>query len=129
MITNENKADDSASLTPSAILIKDAQTEIVVTDSLGRAIRLRKPNALAQYRLIEVLGDSAKNERYTNMVSPLIFVRAIDGEEVRLPKNKGEVDALIQRLDDEGITAVVQGILEHYIKTDEQTEKLAIKKS
>lgn len=133
MLTSEVKANaidtKTAPLTPSETIIQNAQAETTVTDSRGRAIRLKKPGVLAQYRLIEALGESAKNEVYMGMVLPLIFVSAIDEMVIYMPTSKAQVEALIQQLDEEGIAAVMQGVQEHYGKADEQAERQAIKKS
>ncbi len=91
---------------PSAQIIAKANAEAIVTDARGRTIKLKKPGVLAQYRLIEALGDSAKNEVYMGMVLPLIFISEIDGDVVFQPNTKREVEALIQRLDEEGIWLV-----------------------
>lgn len=96
--------------TPSQQLIAAAAASTAVADARGRSITLRKPGVLAQYRLIEALGDSAKNETYVAMVLPLIYVAEIDGEAVIPPTRKSEVEVLIQRLDEDGINAVLEGV-------------------
>ena len=100
--------------TPAQQVIKASNSEHIVFDGLGRSIKLKKPGVLAQYRLIELLGDSAKNEVYTGMVLPLIFVCEIDGDHVYQPTSKKELEALIQRLDEDGITAISKGLEEHF---------------
>lgn len=93
---------------PSADLIRQALKEEVITDEKGRKILMRKPGVLAQFRIIEAVGpDTAANQTYMQMVNPLIWVGAIDGEPVHLPANKREVEVLIQRLDEEGLGAVM----------------------
>ena len=114
--------------TPSEQLIKQAAAEVVVTDAAGRKITLKKPGVLAQYRLIEILGDSAKNEVYMGMVLPLIYVSAIGEHPVIQPASKREVEALISRLDEEGINAVMQGVQENFGRTDPEADKEALKK-
>ncbi|MGC5301786.1 hypothetical protein, partial [Escherichia coli] len=52
-------------------LIAAAAAEHTVTDASGRVITLRKPGILAQYRLIDALGNSARNEVYVGMVMPV----------------------------------------------------------
>ncbi len=113
--------------TPSAQLIAKAMQEVTVTDSTGRAIKLRKPGVLAQYRLVEVLGDSARNEVYMGMTMPLIYVSEIDGIAVSQPGTKLQVEALIQRLDEHGIGAVMDGVQEHFGKQNPEADKAAIK--
>lgn len=96
-----------------------------VTDARGRSILLRKPPVLAQFRFVEGLGRSAENQSYLAMVMPLIFVGAIDGVVVPPPGTKGEVEALIQRLDEPGIEAVMAGVQKHFA-TDESAEKNSV---
>lgn len=102
--------------------------EIDVTDSRGRIIKLKKPGVLAQYRLIEILGDSAKNEVYMGMVLPLIYVTSIDGDAVHQPASKPQVEALIQQLDEDGIAAVMVGVQENFGQQDPEADKAALKK-
>ena len=111
----------------SAELTAQALAEVAVTDASGRSITLRKPGVLAQYRLVKILGDAAKNEVYMGMVLPLIFVTAIDGDAVTQPRGKREVEALIERLDENGISAVVAGVQEHFGETDPEKDKAALK--
>lgn len=114
---------------PSDQLIAQAAQEILVTDSKGRAIKLRKPPVLAQYRIIEVVGaDAAPNSVYMAMVMPLIFVTEIEGEPSAQPRTKAELEALIQRLDEHGLDAVMKGVNEHWGQQNPQADKAAIKK-
>jgi hypothetical protein len=89
-------------------------TEVQVQDARGRTITLRKPGVLAQYRLVEALGEVAKNVTYVDMIFPLLFVSAIDGKTVPLPAKKSEIEALIQRLDEDGIAAVMLGVQDKF---------------
>src|SRR5712692_1590735 len=115
--------------TPSQQVLARAVAGVEVADAGGRKITLKKPGVLAQYRLIEILGDSAKNETYVGMCLPLLFVSAIDGEAVFAPLKKSEVEALIQRLDDAGITAVMNGVQKHFGGVrDREADREAIKK-
>jgi hypothetical protein len=115
--------------TPSAEVVAKATAEVTVTDARGRVITLKKPGVLAQFRLVEALGDSAKNQTYLGMVLPLIFVTAIDGDPVYQPSKKSEVEALIQQLNDEGIEAVMNGVNENFGKTDTDLDKERLKNS
>lgn len=108
---------------PSAQVLAKARAEVVVHDSEGRSITLRKPGVLAQYRLVEALGDAAKNEVYTSMVLPLIYVWAIDDDHVPPATRKSQIEALIQRLDEHGIAAVVKGVQEHFGRVDPEKDK------
>jgi hypothetical protein len=112
---------------PAAQAIAKAQASAEVIDARGRIITLRKPGVLAQFRLIEALGDTAQNQVYMGLVLPLIFVSDIDGEAVVLPTRKSEVEALIQRLDEDGIEAVQQGVVEHFKASTPEQDKAAVK--
>ena len=115
-------------VTPSAELIASALKEVVVTDVRGRAIKLRKPGVLAQYRLIEALGDVAQNPVYVGMVLPIIFVTEIDGDPVSPPRSKIQVEALISRLDESGINAIAAAVQENFgVSADAEETKTAIK--
>ncbi len=84
------------------------QPEIVTAGAM--AITVKKPGVLAQYRIVEVVGDSAKNEVYMGMVMPLLWVTEIDGEPVPPPGTKRELEALIQRLGEDGVSALMTHI-------------------
>ncbi|WP_331693489.1 hypothetical protein [Pandoraea sputorum] len=113
---------------PSDEIVKAAVAEHTVQDTSGRALLLRKPGILAQYRLIEALGDSAKNEAYMAMVMPLLFVGAINGDAVPPLRTKSEVEALIQRLDDAGVEAVMLGVQANFARQDPEADRDALKK-
>lgn len=115
--------------TPSQQVIRSAAAEVTVTDVRSRTILLKKPGILAQYRLVEIMGDAAANETYMNMVLPVLFVSAIDGEAVIAPQTKREVEALIQRLDEDGIAAVVTGVRDKFgAQVSVEGGKAAVKK-
>lgn len=112
---------------PSDEVIAKAQSEFEITDETGRRIKLKKPGVLAQYRLVEALGDTAKNEIYTAMVLPLIYVSEIEGEPVFPLSSKREIEALITRLDESGINAVNTAVIEHFGKNDPEADRAALK--
>lgn len=96
---------------PSAELIAEARRETVATDARGRQIKLSKPNVLAQFRLVQLVGASnAENSVYMRMVAPLTYVAAIDGATVSAPTSMLELEALIGRLDEDGIAAVINQV-------------------
>ena len=113
---------------PSAQIIAPALTEFTVTDAKGRTLKLKKPVALAQYRMIEAMGDSASIQAYFAMAMPLIYLVSIDGDAVYTPNRKSELEALIQRLDTDGIDAIMQGIQDNFITPDPEEDKKTLKK-
>lgn len=115
-------------MTPSQEVVAKAAQTFQVFDSVGRPIVLRQPGVLAQYRLVEALGDAAENRTYLRMVLPLIYVSEIDGIAVSAVHKKSEVEALIQRLDNHGLEAVRLGLEEHFGDPDPEADRAAIKK-
>jgi hypothetical protein len=112
---------------PSAAVMKSANAEHVVFDSRGRAITLKKPGVLAQFKIVEILGDTASNQTFMGMVFPTLYVAAIDGDPVSRPTKRAELDALIQRLDEEGIEAIMKGVPEHFGAPDPEKDAAAVK--
>lgn len=125
---NQSKLTVHAAETPTAHLIAQAAASVQVTDSKGRVISIRKPGILAQYRIVEVMGKSADIETYRGMVTPLIYITAIDDDPIAQPTNKLQLEALIQRTGDEGLEAVIKGIVQNFGEQDAEADKAAIKK-
>ena len=117
----------TVTIKPSDEVVEHAVKAIKVTDSKGRQITLQKPGVLAQYRLIEMLGDSARNQVYVGMVLPLMYVQAIDGEPTAKFSTKRELEAMIQTLDEEGISAVALGVQANFGTPDPEADKDQLK--
>jgi|SRR5579863_822509 len=114
--------------TPSQEVVAKAAETLKVTDGRSRVITLKKPGVLAQYRLIATLGALAENRTYVNMVMPLIFVAAIDDDDAIALGKMSEVEALIQRLGEDGIDTVMTAIKDHFGATDPEADRQALKK-
>lgn len=91
---------------PSEEIVAAANAITHVIDARGRKIGLRKPTLLSQYKLVEFLGDTAKNEAFMSMLMPIVMVAELDGEVIHPPRSRLELDALITRIDDDGLTAI-----------------------
>jgi hypothetical protein len=113
--------------TPSAQLVAEALKETSVTDGRGRMITLKKPGVLAQFQIVKVMGETAKNEVYMAMIMPLLFISDIDGDAVHFPRTELEVDALIQRLDEDGVAAVMLKVQEVWGAPDPEKAKADLK--
>lgn len=80
----------------------------------GMRMKIRKPRNVAQLRLISLVGaEDAKNQVYMSLVSPLLWIESIDDEPVGMLVSRRELEALFERVGDEGLTAIV----EHIAKT------------
>ena len=115
-------ADDA----PSTKLVNAAKSEVTITDPKGRRIVLKSPGVLGQFRLIEMLGQTASNQVYVNMVLPLIYVASVDSDPAAF-NTKRELEALIQRLEEDGISAVMEAVNTHFRKADPDADKEAVK--
>jgi len=98
-----------------------------IKDELGRTIILRKPNVMDQYYLNKSLGEDAKNPTCYSMMLPIIYVAKIDNQVIERPLSYQECLASLQRLGNEGITAIAEAINESLTPQKEQIEN--IKKS
>lgn len=111
---------------PSQALIKEAIKEASIVDKVGRRLTLRKPDVLAQYRLVKIVGgETAKNEVYMGMIMPIIFLAEIDGDPVFFPRTEGELEANIVRLGEEGLEAVMTCMMANWGAVANEAEKAA----
>lgn len=100
---------------PSEQILAAAASDVQTVTAGAMILGLKKPNVLQQYRVVEMVGDSAKNQVYMAMIMPLFWIVQIDGEPQLMPSTKRELEALIQRLGDAGIEALVT----HFSPKDE----------
>lgn len=77
-----------------------------IEDSLGRKIKLKKPNVLDKYDLYSALGDDAKNMMCLTYAIPLLHIALLDGMIVEAPKSYAQFRATLQRVGEEAIEAV-----------------------
>ena len=109
--------------TPSEEIIAEENKVVVVTDGRNRRIGFRKVNMSMRRRLFKAL--SAENQakpQYLGIAMLAICVTEIDGDPVSFPATELQVDALIDRLEDDGVAAVALGLQAHFGigKTDEE---------
>ena len=93
-----------------------------VTDARGRAIAVRKVNALDRLKLFECVGaDNSRNEAYLGYATLAWHVKSIAGEAVTRPGTKVQLEALVARLDEDGLAAVAEALPALY-GTPEESE-------
>lgn len=92
--------------TPSQAIV-NAANQIHTVEAAGRTIGVRKMQALDRLKMFEVIGaENAKNEPYLGYAALAFHVVSIDGDPVSRPATKLQLEALIQRLGDDGMEAV-----------------------
>lgn len=109
---------------PSEEVVKAANRVFYTTDERGRRIGLKKPSILSQYRLVELMGDAAKNQVLMGMILPVTFVVSIDDDPVSFPGTRRELDALIQRVDEDGLRAVQSALETELLGIERKDEDL-----
>lgn len=112
---------------PSSQAVSQSTSEVQVTDARGRVITMRKPNPITRLRFIDAMGESSTNRLWVSNVWALMFVAAIDGQPVPAPSNKNQIEALYQRLDDDGIEVVSDAFEQHFTEKTDVDENLAKK--
>ena len=94
--------------TLSETIVKAANQSTTVTDSRGRSITFKPFNALDRMKFFEAMGaENSKNQEYVQLAAMACVVRSIDGDTIPRPSNKAQLEALVQRLDDDGLEAVM----------------------
>jgi hypothetical protein len=81
-----------------------------VTDSCGRIIQLRKPNALSRMRLALVAGaEGAENASFMLYANLASSVAKIDDMDCHPPRTMTALEGVVQMLDEDGLGAVMSG--------------------
>jgi hypothetical protein len=93
-------------MTPSEIIMSRSTEHRSVTDGLGRIIHLRRLTAIDTLRLLKVAGPAlSENHVWLDMAAIAYSVVSIDGVPIPLPANEAQIEAVVQRLGDDGMTA------------------------
>lgn len=114
--------------TPTDKILSKSKPDIVVQDSLGRAIKLKIPDALDEYDLHHALGNDSQNIGCLSMAAALTYVAEIDGVPFTTPHTSAEIRAGIKRLGKEGILAVYEAAKKHNIINENANQVEEIKK-
>lgn len=102
----------AAPQTPSAGIIAAAAAleQVTVTDARGRKLTLARLGPLKKTRLLRLMGpDDARNMPLVGYYSMAASVIAVDGEPYPFPVKSIHVDALLDRLGDDGLEAIGKG--------------------
>lgn len=101
--------------TPSEAVINSANEIKFVTDVRGRRIGVEKPRALLRFRLLKILGaENAKNEPLLGNAMLAFLVREINGDKLPQVNSERQLEAMIDRLDDDGLAAVGKCLVEDF---------------
>ncbi len=96
---------------PSAQIIAASSATIVTSDASGRELVLRRMSALERLRLFKAIGPTlSQNDAYLGMAMLAASVVCVDTVPVPPPVTEGQVEALVGRLGDIGISAVAAAL-------------------
>lgn len=83
-----------------------------VQDKAGRVIALRRLGVVEQLRLFKVLGpELAENRAYVGLARVAAAVAALDGIPVPFPAGEAGIEAVLERLGEDGVAAVGAALL------------------
>jgi hypothetical protein len=78
-----------------------------VQDKAGRLIELRRLGVVEQLRLFKVLGpELSENRAYVGLARVAAAVAAVEGVPVPFPVGEAGIEAVLDRLGEEGVQAV-----------------------
>ncbi len=102
-------------MTPSQVITSEAARAMSAIDSKGRRLTLRQLTALDTLRLFKAAGPVlAQNEPWLSMAGMAFTVLEIDGVPVPAPVTEGQIEAVIERLGDEGLAAIATIMKDNY---------------
>jgi hypothetical protein len=79
----------------------------VVSDRSGRKMELRRVGVVEQLRLFKALGpELSENRAYFGLAKLAAAIAMIDDVPVPLPANEAGIEAVLERLGDDGVEAV-----------------------
>jgi hypothetical protein len=112
--------------TPSQQIVKSANATAKVEFGEGRSVTIRKLLPIDRMRVAEMVGaDNAKNDLYLAYASFAFHVTELDGNPIARPTTKIALEAIVQRLGDDGLTAVGQGIGDNFSPKSQTEEEVA----
>ena len=98
-------------MTPTTSVMATASAMETVTDDDGRRLTVRRLTALDRLRLFKAAGPIlAQNQPWLGMALIASSVNAIDDVPVPTPANETQIEAMVARLGDPGISAVAQAL-------------------
>jgi hypothetical protein len=79
----------------------------IIKDKAGRRIELRRVGVVEQLRLYKALGPQLSlNEAYIGLAMIAAAASVIDDVPIPFPKGEAAIEALLERLGDDGVEAI-----------------------
>jgi hypothetical protein len=97
---------------------------VKVKDAGGREIEVRKLKVLDNMRLLALIGsDNSSNDRYLAFASLAYSVVSIDGTALPRPNNLAGLEGLVQKLDDDGFSAIAKAHQDNFLAEAQTAEE------
>lgn len=98
-------------MTPTQSILAASIRQQEVTDSDGRRLKLRTLTALDTLRLLKAAGPIlAQNQPWISMATLVFCVTEIDGIPTPAPANEAQIEALVERLGESGLSAIADAL-------------------
>ena len=94
----------------SKINIVDARTATARTSD-GRTLTVKRLSVVEKMRLAKALGEHSGNDSYGNFAVVAASVREIDSMPIPFPMTTLQLEAIVQRLDDDGMESAIRALL------------------
>jgi hypothetical protein len=82
-------------------------------DSKGRKIVAKPLDALEEYRLAKIMGETGDSAWARSIALQAAAVREFEGEPETFPNNDREIEAMVQRLGSEGFEALSKALVDY----------------
>lgn len=106
------------------VMIVDDRTA-TIRDSRRRMLTVKRLNAIEKMRLARALAENSGNDSYANFAVVAASVRELDGEFIPFPMNTIQLEALVARLDDQGMEAALVALVS--VSSAAQIDQAAVK--
>lgn len=98
--------------TPSSCILAGAAEPQMVVDSLGRRLSVRRLTALDKLRLFKAAGPTlVQNSAWIGLALLAASVTAIDDVPMPFPATEAQIEALVAKLGEDGLTAVAKAVV------------------
>ncbi len=110
-------------MTPSQTIVSESTRTLTTVDTNGRRLSLRRLTALDTLRLFKIAGPLlAQNEPWLAMAGLAFSVLEIDGVPVPASVTEAQIEGLVGRLGDTGLTAIANVINDEYAATESRAD-------
>ncbi|MGA3000241.1 MAG: hypothetical protein ABSE20_00805 [Acetobacteraceae bacterium] len=98
-------------ITPTDLIIANANKTLEIIDDLGRRLTVRRINALDRLRLLKAAGPVlSQNDAWLNMAALAVSAVEINGIPRPTPINERQIEAAVTELGDSGLHAIAEAL-------------------